>query len=116
MSNPGTPSPFGHTTEEIVACVKACLESKGLERTQEYFDGTELLLSALPWWNEVKKAVEALFAQERKRLEQLELARAKAAAPNVYQLLPTAQTGISVAEHIDQLAMGDGTTMNHHHT
>ena len=115
MNSPGTPSSFGHVAE-IVACVKTCLRSKGLERTQEYFDGMEHLLSALPWWNEVKKEVEELFAQERERLEQLELARAKASAPNVYQLLPTAMTGIGVAEHIEQLAIGDGTTMNHHHT
>ena len=54
----------------------------------------EHLLSGLPWWNWVKTEVEELFAKERERLERLELARAKAAAPVVYQLLPTAQTGI----------------------
>ena len=115
MSSIGTPSLPSHATE-IVACVMSCLRSKGLERTQEYFDGMEHLLSGLPWWNWVKTEVEELFAKERERLERLELSRAKAAAPVVYQLLPTAQTGIGVAEHIDQMAVGDGTTMNHHQT
>ena len=115
MSSLGIPPTSGHATE-IVACVRSCLRSKGLERTQEYFDGMEHLLSGLPWWNWVKTEVEELFAKERERLERLELARAKAAASVVYQLLPTAQTGIGVAEHIDQMAVGDGTTMNHHQT
>lgn len=113
MNSLGIPPTTGHATE-IVACVRSCLRSKGLERTQDYFDGMEHLLSGLPWWNGVKTEVEELFAQERERLERLELARAKASAPNVYQLLPTAQAGIGVAEHIDQMAMGDGATLNHH--
>ena len=113
MSNLGLPPLPGHATE-IVACVRSCLRSKGLERTQDYFDGMEHLLSGLPWWNGVKAEVEELFAQERERLERLDLARAKAAAPtNVFQLLPKAQAGIGVAEHIDQVAVGDDMTMNH---
>lgn len=101
------------TPTEIVECVKTCMEAKGLERTQDYFDSMELLLSRLPWWGEVKAAVEPLFANERKRLEQLELARARASAPNIYQVLPAAQAGIGSVDHIDQMAMGDGATLNH---
>ena len=76
--------------------VKACMESKGLQRTQEIFEGMELLLSGLSWWGEVKSASESIFAQERKRLEELELARAKAAATNIFQILPTAQNGVKL--------------------
>ena len=56
----------------------------------------EYLLSRLPWWAEVKAGVETLFANERKRQEQLILERAKAAAPNVYQVLPAATAGVSM--------------------
>ena len=49
MSSIGTPSLPSHATE-IVACVMSCLRSKGLERTQEYFDGMEHLLSGLPFF------------------------------------------------------------------
>ena len=76
--------------------VKACMESKGLQRTQEYFENMELILSGSSWWVDVKSASESLFAQERKRLEELELARAKAAATNIFQILPTAQNGVKL--------------------
>ena len=76
--------------------VKACVDSKGLQRTQEYFENMELILSGLSWWGEVKSASESIFAQERKRLEELELARAKAAATNIFQILPTAQNGVKL--------------------
>ena len=72
------------------------MESKGLQRTQEYFENMELILSGLSWWGEVKSASESLFAKERKRLEELELARAKAAAANIFQILPTAQNGVKL--------------------
>ena len=90
-TSPPTVSPA-----EIVERVKACVESKGLQRTQEYFENMELILSGLSWWGEVKSASEAIFAQERKRLEELELARVKAAATNIFQILPTAQSGVKL--------------------
>jgi hypothetical protein len=90
-TSPPTVSP-----SEIVERVKACVESKGLQRTQEYFENMEHILSGLSWWGEVKSASESIFAQERKRLEELELARAKAAATNIFQILPTAQNGVKV--------------------
>ena len=33
--------------------------------------------------------------------------------PNIYQVLPAAQAGIGSVDHIDQMAMGDGATLNH---
>ena len=112
MNSPRIPSPSDHATE-IVECVRACIRANGLNSTLEDFKHMEHLLSGLPWWNEVKTRVYELFAQERERLEQLELARAKAGASTVYQLLPTATAGIGVAERIDQLAVGDAATLNH---
>jgi len=84
------------TPIEIVECVKACMVSEGLQQAKDSFLHMEHVLSVLPWWSEVKAAVQKLFADERERLEQLELARAKAAAPNIYQWLQTAQSGIKV--------------------
>ena len=72
------------------------MESEGLQEAKQSFFHMERVLSILPWWSEVKTAVQKLFADERKRLEQLELARAKAAAPNIYQWLPTAQSGVKM--------------------
>lgn len=88
--------PIVITPQEIVECVKACMEAEGLQEAKDNFSHIERVLSILPWWGEVKTAVQALFAQERKRLEELELARAKAAAPNIYQWLPAAQNGVKV--------------------
>ena len=96
MSSKTISSPAVITPQEIVECVKACVESEGLQEAKDNFSHMERVLSILPLWSEVKTAVQALFAQERKRLEDLELARAKAAAPNIFQWLPTAQSGIKV--------------------
>lgn len=72
------------------------MKSEGLQQAKESFQHMERVLSVLPWWGEVKVTVQTLFANERERLEQLELARAKASAPNIYQWLPTARSGIKV--------------------
>ena len=80
---------------EIVECVKADIRANGLERALRDFEGMERILSRLPFWMEVKLASESLFVQERERLEELELARAKARATNVYQILPSAKAGVS---------------------
>lgn len=96
MTNKTISSPVVITPQEIVERVKACMESKGLQRTQEYFENMEHILSGSSWWGEVKSASESLFAKERKRLEELELARAKAAAANIFQILPTAQNGVKL--------------------
>ena len=92
------------------------MKAYGLERTLSYFQGMEQLLSRLPWWAEVKSAADDLFAKERERQEQLELARAKAAAPYVYQLLPTARSGIERVEHADVVAgvAEEGSNVFHH--
>ncbi len=88
-----------HTTSptEIVECVAAYMKARGLEPTLAAFAGMEQLLSSLSCWSEVKSQAEQMFAHERERQEQLELARAKAAAPNVYQFLPSAQAGVSMS-------------------
>lgn len=96
MSSKTISSTLVITPQEIVECVKACMESEGLQEAKQSFFHMERVLSILPWWSEVKTAVQKLFADERKRLEQLELARAKAAAPNIYQWLPTAQSGVKM--------------------
>ena len=56
----------------------------------------EALLSGLACWSEVKTAADTLFANERKRLEDLELARAEAAATKLYQFMPGATTGVTM--------------------
>lgn len=56
----------------------------------------EHLLSGLSWWSVVKTKADELFATERKRLEDLELARAEAAAAKVYQFMPGATTGVTM--------------------
>ncbi len=81
---------------QIVECVAACVKTKGLQSALKDFEGMQNILSGLPIWNQIKQGVDTIFADERMRLEQLELARAKAAAPAVYQILPSAQNGINV--------------------
>lgn len=96
MSSKSISYPTVVTPTEIVACVEECMKAEGLQEAKESFFHMERVLSCLPWWGEVKAAVQKLFASERIRLEQLELERAKAAAPNIYQWLPTADSGIKV--------------------
>lgn len=96
MSTTGTSAPFVSPAKEIVERIRACLEADGLEQAKKYFEGMEHILSSLSWWREVKAAADKLFSDERKRLEKLELARAEASAPKVYQILPTAQSGVNV--------------------
>ena len=79
---------------EIVECVRTYLKAKGLERTWSDFEGMEHLLSRLAFWAEVKQASEELFAEERKREEELAMARARAAAPTIVQMMPGAQAGV----------------------
>lgn len=86
--------PFSST--DIAECVKVSLKAHGLDHTRKCFEGMEQLLSRLPWWSEVKAVSDQLFAEERERQEQLKLAQARASAPNIYQLLPSAQTGVNM--------------------
>ena len=95
MSSWNNTPPATVSSAEIVECLKACIKYQGLERTFSDFEGMEHLLSRLPIWTEVKLAAEALFAEERQREEELVLARARAAAPNIYQVLPSAMTGVA---------------------
>ena len=81
---------------QIVECIAACVKTKGLQSALEDFEGMQNILSSLHIWNLIKQGADAIFADERKRLEELELARAKASAPSVYQILPSAQNGINM--------------------
>ena len=81
---------------EIVESISACLDAHGLDRTLKDYEGMEHLQSGRPYWPEIKAGAERMFAKERKRLEQLELARAKASAPNYYQMFPTAEAAIKM--------------------
>ena len=81
---------------QIVECVAACVKVHGLQRALEYFNGMENILSGQPFWGLVKQGVDPVFANERLRLENLELERAKASAPQVYQILPSAQNPINI--------------------
>jgi hypothetical protein len=84
------------SASQIVECIAACVKTKGLQSALEDFEGMQNILSGLQIWNQIKQGVDIIFADERRRLEQMELARAKAAAPTVYQILPSAMNGINV--------------------
>ena len=81
---------------QIVECIAACVKTKGLQSALEDFEGMQNILSGLQIWNLIKQEADTIFANERMRLEQLELARVKAAAPSVYQIMPSAQNGINM--------------------
>ena len=81
---------------QIVECIAACVKTKGLQSALEDFEGMQNILSSLHIWNLIKQGADAIFADERIRLEELELARAKASAPSVYQIMPSAQNGINM--------------------
>ena len=95
MCDPNSPYETA-LVSQIVECIAACVKTKGLQSALEDFEGMQNILSSLNIWNLIKQGADAIFAEERIRLEQLELARAKAAAPAVYQILPSAQNGINV--------------------
>ena len=88
-----SPSVSMHSAE-IVECVMNAIAVNGLDKAMSYFEGMEHILSRASFWSDVKKETDALFVAERKRQEQRELERLRAAAPNVYQMLPSAQSGI----------------------
>ena len=111
MSNQ-SPLPIAISPAAIVERVRACMDANGLEKTQVYFEGMEHLLSGLPWWSEVKSAAESLFADERKRLEELELARARASAMQIYQFMPGATTGIDMGVDVNTPGNNIARTIN----
>ena len=95
MSNSNNTAPATISSAEIAECLKACIKYQGLERTLSDFESMEHVLSRMPVWTEVKLAAETLFAEERQAQMELELALARAAAPNVYQVLPNAMMGLT---------------------
>ena len=95
MNSASSTPPKTVSPTDIVECVRAYLKAQGLERTWHDFEGLEHLLSRLPCWTEVKLASEELFAEERRRQEELVMARARAAATTILQVLPSAQAGVN---------------------
>ena len=81
---------------QIVECVAACVKTKGLQSALKDFEGMQNILSGLQIWNQIKQGVDTIFANERIRLEELDLARAKAAAPTLYQSVQSAVNGINL--------------------
>ena len=85
---------------EILQGLEAHIDAEGLQQAQADFRAMEGILSGAGQWSEVKRLCMELFAKkresERQREQAAELERLRAAAPNFYQLLPTAQTGVSV--------------------
>lgn len=95
----GSDGTYTVSPAEIAERVRARIRSYGLEPAVRDFEAMERLMSGMEWWPETKYRVEALFAKER-RLEQeaghkAELERARASAPTIYQLMPSAMTGVS---------------------
>jgi len=106
------------TQERVVGIVMRIIDSDGLDMAKEQFRLLNNLFSTERGWAETAEEVYAIFAEEQKRLrkerlaEQLEMVRA--GAPNVYQVLPNAQTGVNtsvqfndtvgqVIEHVDSI-------------
>lgn len=54
---------------QIVECIAACVKTKGLQSALEDFEGMQNILSSLHIWNLVKQGADAIFAEERIRLE-----------------------------------------------
>ena len=84
------------SSADIVECIRVSLKVYGLNDTMQYFKYMEHLLSHLPCWGELKMKSFELFSEERERQEQQELARLRASSPNIYQLLPSAQSGVNM--------------------
>ena len=70
---------FSYT--EIVESVRAHMRAFGLEKTMHCFASMEAVMSCLPWWHLVKRAVMAMFAEERAEERRWEQERIKANAP-----------------------------------
>ena len=56
---------------QIVECIAACVKTKGLQSALEDFEGMQNILSSLHIWNLIKQGADAIFAEERIRLEEL---------------------------------------------
>lgn len=85
---------------EILQGLKAHIDAVGLQQAQADFRAMEGILSGISQWSEVKRLCMELFAKkrevERQREQKAELERLRAATPNIFQVLPTAQMGVNV--------------------
>ncbi len=85
---------------EILQGLEAHVDVVGLQQALADFRAMEGILSGLSQWSEVKRLCMEFFAKvrarERQREQEAELERLRAAAPSIYQMLPTAQIGVNV--------------------
>lgn len=84
---------------EIQRSLEAHIDAVGLRQAQSDFRAMEGILSGLSQWPEAKRLCGEVMARkleaERQREEEAELKRLRASTPNIYQVLPAAQTGVS---------------------
>ena len=85
--------------ERVVVVLMRVIDTEGIEAAQEKFRVLNELFCTEEGWAACASAVYDLFAEQQKRLhrEQLaqELERARAAAPTIVQMLPSAQMGVA---------------------
>lgn len=100
MKQQGIPHGNSISPEDILQGLEAHVDAVGLQQAQADFRAMEGILSGLSQWSEVKRLCMELFARkresERQREQKAELERLRAAAPSIFQMLPTAQMGVSV--------------------
>jgi len=100
MKQPSTPHDKSISPAEILKGLEAHIDAVGLQQAQADFRAMEGILSGISQWAEVKRLCMELFATkreaERQREQKAELERLRAAAPNIFQVLPTAQMGVNV--------------------
>ena len=90
-------TPMTIDSATIVEFLKERVDIWGLVITLKDFEGLEHILSGHPIWPEIKTGGRKVFVEARKQQEQQELARAKANATDVYQIMPAAETGINMS-------------------
>lgn len=87
------------TQERVVEIVVRIIGSDGLEEARKQFKTLNDWFSTEPGWAETAAEVYGIFTEEQNRLRMEQHARelemARAAAPNVYQVLPNAMMGLT---------------------
>ena len=105
--------PLKITQEGVVEVVRSIIEIEGLEAARAFFEHMNKYFSTERGWAETAMEVRDLFAEvsrmERKRQVELELARIRAAAPNIFQLLPAAQSGVIQLDNHSVNMSGDNS-------
>ena len=87
------------TQERVVQIVVRIIGTDGLEEARKQFKTLNDWFCTEPGWAETAAEVYAIFTEEQTRLRMEQHARelemARAAAPNVYQVLPNAMMGLT---------------------